>query len=280
MITPRVCSFINRGPWLASWSADGRRLIFEYLLADPVDDPKRFAIINADGSGRRDIPLAPPPRTIIGGLAFVREDPTFTPDGQRVVYTRSWTGMPGRSEIWMATIDGGEDRRIGSGYNARISPEGRRIAYVRSRRADGVSGSTWLMSARTGKPTRRLWPGPAWSIDWSPDGTHIVFTANPRNSTDPFDVYVIRRNGTGLRRLTATAGIFETEAVWSPDGQRLAMVRQVQRPLPEDDWALAQSIWTMRADGTAQRRIRGPWRHRESEDRGSIRIAWQPLRRR
>src|SRR5215216_323560 len=59
MLTPRVCSFIDRGPWLASWSADGRRLIFEYLPADPADDPRRFAIINADGSGRRDVPLEP-----------------------------------------------------------------------------------------------------------------------------------------------------------------------------------------------------------------------------
>jgi Tol biopolymer transport system component len=255
--------------------------VFEYLLADPVDDPKRFAIMNADGSGRRDIPLAPPPRTVMGGFAFVREDPTFAADGQRVLYTRHWNGVPvGWVEIWSAAIDGSDDRRIGTGYSARISPDGRRVAYVRSRSADGVSGSTWLMSTRTGKPTRQLWPGPAWSIDWSPDGRHIVFTANPRASDDPFDVYVIRSNGTGLRRLTSTPGTFETEAVWSPDGQLLAAVRQVQRPLPDDDWALAQSIWLMRADGTAQRRIRGPWRHRESENRGAVRISWQPLPRR
>jgi Tol biopolymer transport system component len=137
------------------------------------------------------------------------------------------------------------------------------------------------MSAATGKPLRRLSYRTAMSIDWSPDSKRIVFTSLSR--ADPYkgDVYVVRANGTGLRRLTSTPNVSETDAVWSPDGSRIAFVRDVTLGPPLTRYPrIAQAIWTMGPDGTAQRRIRKPWVHDDQDGRAQMRISWQPLPRR
>ncbi len=51
---------------------------------------------------------------------------------------------------------------------------------------------------------------------WSPDGRLIVFTR--KTSATNFDVFTIRPDGTGLRRLT-TDGANDGHAVWTYDGR-------------------------------------------------------------
>ena len=235
--------------------------------------------MNADGSGRRDIALIPAPLIpdpVLTGslsLAFDRWDPAFATDGRHIIYTRSVRDAPARDEVWSAGLDGGEERRLGTvNLLARMSPDGRLIAYVGPNRPSGEGccgfepGPTWVMSAATGKPLRRLSYGTAMSIDWSPDSTRIVFTSLRRVNPYLGDVYVVRANGTGLGRLTSTPNVSETDAVWSPDGRRIAFVREVTRGS-----RIAQAIWTMRPDGTAQRRIRNPWVRDDGDGRAPVR---------
>lgn len=286
MLTPSNCDGwgkIER----ASWSPDGKQLVFRYDLPLGVASNaewSRIAIMNADGSGRDDVPFAPAP-TVINApyqdavASFYRWDASFTPDGAGLIYTRS-PGAATDVEIWSAALDGTDDRRIGAGLLARIAPDGRRIAYVQPpHRTDSYNtapGDTWLMSARTGRPIRRLWTGSVHSLDWSPDGRHIVFTASPQGPFRPSDVYIVRANGTGLHRVTLTRRRFERDVVWSPDGRRIAFVREFRRPLADGE-SITQSIWTMRPDGTAQRRISGPWMGSDEDGKGLMQISWQPL---
>lgn len=85
---------------------------------------------------------------------------------------------------------------------------------------------------------------PAWSRDY----THIIF-ASDRDGQAQNDLYTMKADGSGIRRLTNTAG-GEYSAKYSPDGRSIAYVLQ-------DD-----SGWTVRvmdADGSHQRQVAGPY---------------------
>src|SRR3954469_24739552 len=115
MLTPPGDCSAGKTIGRTSWAPDGRQLIFDYELpagqatnADYV----HFAVMNADGSARRDVPLSPAPP--LGNLApaglsdvgaFARSDPTFTVGGTRLIYTRTlWKPSSYPSEIWSATV--------------------------------------------------------------------------------------------------------------------------------------------------------------------------------
>ncbi|HXF98583.1 MAG TPA: hypothetical protein VNJ46_08230 [Gaiellaceae bacterium] len=76
---------------------------------------------------------------------------------------------------------------------------------------------------------------------WSPDGRRIAF-ASRRAGT--FDLYVMRADGTGTRRLTSGRARDQHPA-WSPDGRLIAFERD------ESD------IWVVRPDGRGARRLTG-----------------------
>lgn len=81
----------------------------------------------------------------------------------------------------------------------------------------------------------------------SPDGTRIAFTANSMDHTAGrvrMDIWVVHRDGSGLRRLTTEFESNEEQPAWSPDGTRIAY--RGTRGGSDSD------IWVMHADGTGQ----------------------------
>jgi TolB protein len=81
----------------------------------------------------------------------------------------------------------------------------------------------------------------------SPDGRFIAFTGVPRGAEQDgnYDVYVVARDGTGLRRVTNDPS-YEGQPAWSPDGTRLAFV---------SDRAGHADVHTMAPDGSDVRRL-------------------------
>jgi Tol biopolymer transport system component len=273
--------------WGPSWAPDGRRLLFEY----EVGAGSGFAVADADGSHRTVVPLAPPRSLRRDGFGefdeFHRSGPSFAPDGRHVVYERYEQGgtLP-QNDVWIATVDGREDRRLGSGSLPRWSPDGRTIAYVAAARGAGTAqereGGTWLMSARTGKPLRRLWRRSASSLDWAPDGHRLV--ASPGLSVRGRGLYILRADGKAAQPLTSPSrrtrrqlreGI---DAVWSPNGSRIAYVRE--QGVPNDDsgeFDRVLEIWTIGTRGARARRI---WIRNDGFDSDSPSpppLSWQPL---
>jgi len=98
---------------------------------------------------------------------------------------------------------------------------------------------------------------------YSPDGAWIVFASNReaytrelpgdaarRLETDPayfVDLYMMRADGTGVRRLTETPG-YDGGPFFLPDGRRILWRRF-------DEAGLIADIWTARVDGADARRI-------------------------
>ena len=65
---------------------------------------------------------------------------------------------------------------------------------------------------------------------WSPDGASIVFQRETPGSTmSESDIFVIRPDGTGERRLTTSPEFREVWPSWSPDGARILFSRWAHR---------------------------------------------------
>ncbi len=91
---------------------------------------------------------------------------------------------------------------------------------------------------------------------WSPDGTRIAFMSmepGAAGSNPEYEIYVVRANGTGVRRLTSAAGEDGWPA-WSPDGGTIAF-SSARSGRPSGDIGPLFEIWLMNADGSHQRRL-------------------------
>lgn len=89
---------------------------------------------------------------------------------------------------------------------------------------------------------RRILPPGTVSMDPapSPDGTRIVFVVADYGAGTG-DLFVVRRDGTGLQQLTTDPGL-DDQPAWSPDGSRIAF-RSFRTQRDGD-------IWVMDADGS------------------------------
>jgi dipeptidyl aminopeptidase/acylaminoacyl peptidase len=107
-------------------------------------------------------------------------------------------------------------------YHPALSPDGKRIAYF-----DGMydhSHNLWVVNA-DGTERRLLLDdelsaaGHVRALTWSPDGEWLAFTTDG-------SLYVVRPDGTGLRRVVSGGFATAPAVQWSPDGSRIAYLRQ------------------------------------------------------
>lgn len=207
-------------------SADGSTLVYAKALSTP-NGPAPFGgggifASDADGSNERPVALVPKGVTPEFPEGAADEWPDISPDGQRVVFNRSFTDEGG---LFVVNLDGTGLRRLVDAdlqaEHPRWSPDGRSIVFhSNTRRFQTESSNVWVIGA-DGSGLRQLThesvPGQAWAPDWSADGEHIVFVDTPRSGPGGLDV--IGLDGTLTCHLWQGTG---TDAGWDPDwGLRL-----------------------------------------------------------
>ena len=82
----------------------------------------------------------------------------------------------------------------------------------------------------------------AQNPDWSPNGEHIVFELEGKDSAN---IATMSANGNGVRKLTPNG--FQGQPSYSPDGKLIVYERDLG---PTDN-----GLWIMRDDGSEQRRL-------------------------
>ena len=181
-----------------TWSPDGRFIAYR---REPNGQPEVWAM-NADGSGHHRL-------TRDGGF------PTWSPDGSMIAYAPAG-GPSGMSWIAIMNANGSGQRRLphtDGGEYPSWSPDGKRIAFN-----SNLSGSARMsiVDSDGSRVVDLSIVGEGGQVAWSPDGRLILF-ASHRDHTDNYrDIYVMRPDGSGVKRLTRANG--ETPA-WSPDGR-------------------------------------------------------------
>jgi dipeptidyl aminopeptidase/acylaminoacyl peptidase len=268
-------------------SPDGRHLAYTVSMFDEPGRPYGQLWI-MDLTSQKSIR--------IGGDKDRGGSPVWSPDGKALAFTGKQGDKHGLmiakadgSDITQLVSPEGTNSPLpGTGNSISWSPDGKQIAYISSTpddRAKDASGDPMVITRYLYKPdagegmtrfndnqrlhifvvdlatkqTRQLTKGDTdeHSIDWSPDGTELLYLTNPEPNQDEFfnyDIFALKLADNSVRRITATEFI-EYDPVWSPDGKRI-LFRGTRRGLTDRETTMEDAhVWVMNADGSDRREI-------------------------
>ncbi len=125
--------------------------------------------------------------------------------------------------------------RIGLATSPSFSPDGKRIAFV-----SNMSGmpQIWTMSADGGFPILvTASDDPVGFVTWSPDGAWLAFNVAPGGGFNE-QIYVVKPDGTGLRRLTEGGKENNFLGDWTPDSRYLTFSSNRRSAASTDSYLL------------------------------------------
>jgi TolB protein len=208
-------------------SPNGQDVLF---VSDRAGSPELFTV-DTSGSGS--------PRQLTSLGATLLESPSWSPDGEHIVFNAEFDTSPdseiyiiarGRpNELTQLTDNQAADR------DPAWSPDGSTIAFTSDRDTPdypqiyAVPADCQETFGRCEDQVTLLERSQYASTApaWSPDGQYIAFASN-RKRIDDYDIYVMRASGSDVRLLTLDAygggQGNDTGPVWSPDSQWIAFM--------------------------------------------------------
>ncbi|MGC9974731.1 MAG: hypothetical protein ABSC36_05005, partial [Gaiellaceae bacterium] len=179
-------------------SPNGKTILFSVQVATKPSLSYELWTMQADGTHARRL------------LSDISDQPyasTWSPNGRKIAFY--WSGG-----VWVVDLDGSGDRKVANADFSGGAPSWSKRGLI----AFDRNGSIWVVNPKTGKQRR---VGPGGQPSWSPDGHRLVFVAVPEAGVNN-DIFVMRANGFGRKRLTKTPSVNETQPAWSPGGSWIA----------------------------------------------------------
>jgi dipeptidyl aminopeptidase/acylaminoacyl peptidase len=214
----------------------------------------RYVLETVDRSGAQPLRLA-------GGgerkrpLPEIFEAPTWSPDGSKIAFVgvahSLESGLRG-DRLYVVGADG-HDQKLLPGTHGSISPvfapDGNSIAFTRLGRR---GASIWLVDLVGGAP-RRITPARRglymFSDSFSPDGSVLLATRFVGQRQE--EIVAVHLSTGKVKTVLRGA----TEAVYSPDGTRLALVRWRLLRRRDGTRTVSSDLFTSKADGSGLQRL-------------------------
>lgn len=180
-------------------------------------------------------------------------DPTafhedWSPDGTQLAFEFD----KGGNNIELTNADGSGIRNLsGNRHDCEtepsFTPSGRRLIFVRSPCGDEQHISIWSMNLH-GRDRHKITPTPgagAFDPNMSPDGSMISFAVKRNPDLLGGALFIVNRNGTGLRRIVPFTLDVGIKSDWAPDGSRIVFTEYLD--LPDGH---TPNVMTISPDGT------------------------------
>ncbi|HEV2489237.1 MAG TPA: S9 family peptidase [Candidatus Acidoferrales bacterium] len=268
-------------------SPDGKQIAYAVINYDRPGRPypQLWVMDVASGKSAR-----------LGGDGEVTSDAVWSPDGRWISYSGEAGGKnglfiahpDGSDKTFLAETQGTNSPLPGQGSDVSWSPDSKQIAFISATPGPETADATgdpmvftrylWRPTAGEGikpwndnrrlhifvvdiasKRIRQLTDGDYYehSIDWSPDGSAILFCSDRSPYADQFfhyNIYAVNPASGAIRQVT-TFESTQYDPVWSPDGKRIAF-RGTKRGLTDRETTMEDThVWVMNADGSDSREI-------------------------
>ena len=216
----------------AVWSPTGEKILF---VSDRGDFRPRgtrdLYMMDPDGSNVR--------RVFRRKIEAWRTSPSWAPDGKHIAYYQLDFSGGGTTGMYIATLGEQDAEYIETLSSPAWSPDGTEIAC-----GEASPGLTWiiLFNVRTQKHERLL-PKKAlpWQQDpsWSAAGDKIAFVGNNNPLPVILDrdlhnawaakdtIFIVNRDGTGLKQLVPEDGQAALYPALSPNGEEVLYTQQI-----------------------------------------------------
>ena len=194
-----------------AWSPSGRHILF----TSDRDGGNDIYRMNADGTNVRRI----------FKKWAKRSNPAWAPDGQRIAYFRE-----DEQAIYIADIDGANEKRLVNGWHPTWSPDGTEIAFVSL--AEGLDIRVIDLKTRLERVLVPMEQSLLHEPVWSPDGTKIAFNRsnfllfilkvlfNAKDNPPIQTIDIVNSDGTEIEAIVVD-GSQVSDPAWSPQSDAL-----------------------------------------------------------
>ena len=214
----------------AVWSPTGEQILF---VSDRQGTRVRdLYVMDPDGSNVR--------RVFKKKAKGWRSDPTWSPDGKHFAYSYTdWDRF--EFGLYLGTFGEADAELLSSGSSPAWSPDGSEIVCSVGH---GKGTRLIFINVRTREREQPL-PDKAllWQFDpsWSAGGDRLAFAGNKHPLPvildlhnawkDKQTVFIVNRDGTGLRQLVEEAGSYAQYPALSPDGSEVLYTQEINGQL-------------------------------------------------
>ncbi|HEX8332546.1 MAG TPA: prolyl oligopeptidase family serine peptidase, partial [Segetibacter sp.] len=209
---PNELTSASKGSAIAwVFNEDGKRNI--YVAQGPDFRPRKLTNYNEDdGQEITSLSISDDGKWIV----YVRGGDHGSNWDDDVPVNATFAATPIKTQIWSIPFAGGDPKALAEGDDPRISPRSTEVAFIKS-------GQVWNVPIDGSSSPKNVFTtrGSVSSIEWSPDGSQLLFTAN---RTDHSFIGVYTNNQTPINWV-APSFYRDRSARWSPNGKQVVFVR-------------------------------------------------------